>query len=158
MTAHYFGPEFPDLVLAESRKELPAIGERIQHAIQEKIGVYQPGWSPLAESTLSKKSKRSRIHGGPAFSVQEFHSGLGMADRPLLDTGEMRQSIQHFEDSDSTHIVAGFPIGQHEQDSKIADFHIAAGIPLPARPVMWPTVEEQMGSIIGDVEERGARL
>jgi hypothetical protein len=50
---------------------LDKVGEFAQREAKHVIGTYQPGWPHLAESTLEKKA----------------------ADTPLLETGEMRDSI-----------------------------------------------------------------
>lgn len=46
------------------------------------IGTYDYGWTPLAASTLAKKA----------------------ADTPLLETGEMRDSIEHTIDGDTAYV------------------------------------------------------
>ncbi len=50
----------------------------IEEEAKRVIGTYDYGWTPLAESTLARKA----------------------ADTPLLETGEMRDSIEHNTDAD----------------------------------------------------------
>lgn len=54
----------------------------VEKEAKRVIGTYDYGWPPLAESTLAHKS----------------------ADTPLLETGEMRESIKHVADSKEAHI------------------------------------------------------
>ena len=52
---------------------LTVAAQMVQEEAQRVIGTYDYGWPPLAESTLKKKD----------------------ADTPLLETGEMRDSIEY---------------------------------------------------------------
>jgi HK97 gp10 family phage protein len=73
---------------------LPLEVEHANHSALEKaarvveaeakrvIGTYDYGWAPLAASTLKKKA----------------------ADTPLLETGEMRDSIEHTSDHHEAHV------------------------------------------------------
>lgn len=74
-------------------------------------------------------------------------------DFPLLDTRKMHNSIRRRTLSgNSVAVEADFPIGQHEQDKAIADFNIASGIPLPARPLLGPTLNESIGPLTDKLE------
>src|ERR1700682_5285481 len=57
---------------------LEKFGEVVEIAAKAELGHYQPGWAPLAESTLADKAAKG-------FPVPS----------PLLRTGEMRDSIKH---------------------------------------------------------------
>jgi HK97 gp10 family phage protein len=57
----------------EEHKVLEKAAVVVETEAKRVIGTYDYGWTPLAESTLAKKS----------------------ADTPLLETGEMRDSIEH---------------------------------------------------------------
>jgi HK97 gp10 family phage protein len=54
----------------------------VEDGSKKAIGTYEFGWPPLAESTLEKKA----------------------ADTPLLETGELRDSIRHEVDGDTARI------------------------------------------------------
>jgi phage gpG-like protein len=64
---------------------LDKVGELASTMAAAYIGHYQPGWPPLAESTLKNKA----------------------ADTPLLETGEMRDSIRHEVDPIMLEVVVG---------------------------------------------------
>ena len=59
-------------MLYQQHKALDAAGKILEDAAKDVIGTYDYGWTPLAPSTLAKKN----------------------ADTPLLETGEMRDSIE----------------------------------------------------------------
>jgi phage gpG-like protein len=64
---------------------LDKVGELASTMAAAYIGHYQPNWPRLAESTLKNKS----------------------ADTPLLETGEMRDSIRHEVDPLELEVVVG---------------------------------------------------
>ncbi|SIN82964.1 hypothetical protein SAMN05443247_00028 [Bradyrhizobium erythrophlei] len=64
---------------------LDKVGELASTMAAAYIGHYQPGWPRLAESTLERKA----------------------ADTPLLETGEMRDSIRHEVDPIMLEMVVG---------------------------------------------------
>lgn len=61
---------------------LESAAEIVETEAKRVIGTYDYGWPPLAESTLARKS----------------------ADTPLLETGEMRDSIEHTVHGNEAHI------------------------------------------------------
>lgn len=67
-----------------ARNELAIPTEKLmlelEHQAKAYIGEYQDGWPALAESTLEEKTRL----------------GYAPPDNPLLRTGEMRESIEHF--------------------------------------------------------------
>lgn len=64
------------------REALERGAQIIEDESKRVIGTYDYGWPPLAASTLKKKA----------------------ADTPLLETGEMRDSIEHTVTGDEAHI------------------------------------------------------
>lgn len=58
---------------AEHKHELEQAAQLVEKKAKSVIGTYAAGWPPLAASTLARKS----------------------ADTPLLETGGLRNSIQH---------------------------------------------------------------
>lgn len=60
-------------ITAHEKKGLEKAAVIVETEAKRVIGTYDYGWTPLAESTLARKS----------------------ADTPLLETGEMRDSIEH---------------------------------------------------------------
>jgi phage gpG-like protein len=74
-------------LLQEAVRSMPVLlHAAMEHAAQvveaeakRVIGTHEYGWPPLAESTLARKS----------------------ADTPLLETGEMRDSIEHYSSFDN---------------------------------------------------------
>jgi len=148
-------PDYNVLVNQAIKEFLPRAGEMLQLRAKSKLGVYQAGWPPLAASTLRRKRGRigkvSRRMGRIlARRGLTFASVFG-ADMPLIRTGRMRASIRHFEQADETHLTANFPMGQHEQDPQITPF-IPPGQPLPARPVLGPTLDEMLDPMTEQLE------
>lgn len=150
----YTGPDWQGIVKGVVRGYLPKAGAKIMFTARRKIGTYQPGWAPLAPATLRKK-RRSLAKMGKRAPWMRYTGGG--ADHPLLDKGKMANSISHYERGDSTHIVADFPMGQHEQDPEVGQFKIPALIPLPRRAVMWPSLEESMPALVSELEDEVAR-
>lgn len=150
--ARYTGPDFAQVIEGAVHEFLPRAGEKIKLRIQGKLGTYQPGWDPLAQSTLARKARQRRGSRAAMRNKNQFFGPIFASDTPLMDTGEMAHSGEHHETGNETCVSFDFPIGQHEQDAKVADFNIASGQELPARPVMWPTVEELMDPLIADLE------
>lgn len=66
----------------EKHKVLEETAQLVEDEAKRVIGTYDYGWPPLAPSTLAKKS----------------------ADTPLLETGEMRDSIEHIVKNDEANI------------------------------------------------------
>ena len=143
MKVEYHGPNIQILVEKAIMDFMPIAGEKIQQRAREKLGTYQPGWPPLAESTRKKKAqRRGGAVMGPIGSV---------GDTPLIDTGAMLRSFRHSEMGTETHITAEHPMEQHEQDPTVGGFTLDNPA-LPARRVMVPALEESIPSIIEELE------
>src|SRR5450432_1189900 len=67
---------------AVRRPMLEVACEMVAERAKDMIGSYQKGWAPLQPETIARKA---------------------MGDSPLLETGEMRDSIQWNADSESGH-------------------------------------------------------
>jgi hypothetical protein len=138
------------LICKQAIKEfLPSAGKYILSRVQGKIGTYQPGWSPLAESTLKRKARSLRRGRGRRMRRQA-RMGWG-PDTPLLDTGEMLRSTRYDIKGNQVIVSADFPMGQHEQDVEVADFGIAGNM-MPARPVMGPALMESLDPLADQLE------
>lgn len=80
-----FAAFLPTLALEvhhEEHKLLEKSAVIVEEEAKRVIGTHDYGWPPLAQSTLAKKS----------------------ADTPLLETGEMRDSIEHNVSGSEAHI------------------------------------------------------
>jgi HK97 gp10 family phage protein len=82
----------------------------LEDSAKGAIGTYEFGWPPLAESTLARKA----------------------ADTPLLETGELRDSIRHTVESPKTGWVG-------TNDEKAA-WHEFGTSRIPARPFLGGAV------------------
>lgn len=144
-------PDYTGIARAVIKDFMPKAGKMVMGRAWSKIGTYQAGWAPLAPSTLRKKRRSLKRMGKRAPWMRLTGGG---ADQPLLDRGKMANSIGHSERGNhQTTIFANFPMGQHEQDPQVADFRIPIGIPLPARPVLWPSMTEMLPDIIDELEQ-----
>jgi len=138
---------------------LPEVGERITRRFLGKLGRYQPGWPPLAASTLRKKS-RTRAARRARFLVN-----LLAVDRPLIDTGAMARSTRHWERGYETHTLVDWPMPIHEQDPDMMDMEHTGDfrhIP-PRRAALRPAMDEVVlgvgaGPGISLAEEAAARI
>jgi hypothetical protein len=93
----------------------------IREEAKTKIGEYQKGWPPLAESTVKRKGH----------------------DRPLLDTGELKESISAFVEMhgpESGRAVIGSPL-ERGLFAEIGTRHE------PPRPWLLPAVLESRKDI-----------
>jgi hypothetical protein len=122
---------------------LNEIGEAVQERAKEKIGEYQGAvppfraWAPLAESTILSKT----------------HEGYAPPDNPLLDTGEMRESISHE--------VAGLVLAVGSP-SEIAKYQELGTVKMPPRSFLGasmmeslPVAEKVLGEAMKDVLSGG---
>ena len=129
------------VVIAAVRQFMPQAGKRIEGRARKKIGIYQIGWRPLRASTLERKRRRRPRRG--------LKVSFGIADVPLLDTGAMRAGVSSFAQSNTAHVTAPSPMEYHEQDPAM----LAVNPPhLPRRAVLGPSLEEEMPSLVPDLE------
>lgn len=101
------------------------IGHRTAEHAKGKIGNYQPGWPPLAETTLQ----------GFGRFPGKIQLGYAPPDNPLLRTGQMRDSIGSSVETPSVEVGA--------RDHK-AIFHELGTSRMPARPFIGPAMIERM--------------
>ena len=156
-------PTVTQIVNQAIRDFMPIAGRKLYLTAVGKIGHRQPGWDPLAASTLRKKRKSLRRMGKKAPLKRGVLSG---AENPLLDTGKMRKSIRHKETRNSTTVTADFPMAQHEQDKEVGDYRLPSPRSfkqsidsLPARPVLGPALNESLDPITRELESFiGSRL
>jgi hypothetical protein len=112
---------------------LDKVGELAETMAVHYIGTYQTGWPHLAESTLAKKS----------------------ADTPLLETGEMRDSITRELDPLELAVTVG-------SKSKIALWQEMGTSRIPPRPFLslamhrsLPFAQETFGKIAATILLKG---
>lgn len=72
--------EFTGSLEAYAREELEKAAETVEDEAKRVLGTYDYGWTPLAPATVA----RGGIMRPPG------------VDEPLLDTGELRDSIEHY--------------------------------------------------------------
>jgi hypothetical protein len=146
----YNGPNVQMIVRGIVRSFLPEAGRRIRNRAVGKLGHYQPGWAPLAASTLQRKARRKRKIPG---SVK--YMSLARADDPLIDTGQMAQEVKTFVRGDSAYVTAPFPAEVHEQDplmdARGFDVGLATGH-VPKRAFLGPSLDEEIGPLTADLE------
>ena len=85
------------------------------------FGTYEFGWPPLAETTIARKG----------------------ADTPLVETGELRDSIAHNSDDNEGYVGT---------DNEKAKWHEFGTATIPARPFLGGAVtacEEEIVELIG---------
>lgn len=113
--------------------ELEAAATILEKQAKDLIGVPQPEWAPLAPATLERK---------------------GGVNTPLLETGEMRDSITHNADAHEAHVGSNNPkLKWHEFGSiKLGG---AWGGPNPPRPVLGvamvraePAIKDAVGKVV----------
>lgn len=144
-------PNYSVIIRGVVKAFMPLAGDYLRLRAMNKIGRYQPGWAPLSPATLERKARRSRMRGRIGHKARRAR--LYDVDYPLLDLGDMKNSIRsRVMNGHSVAVTAAFPIGQHEQDSDIADFHLPSNIPLPARPLLGPTLEESLDPLTQKLE------
>lgn len=100
------------------QRELVAIAPQIVETAQNKIGAYQDGWAPLAQSTINERT----------------HLGYS-PDEPLLRTGDLRNSYEAI--VSENHIV----VGNYDPKAEYVEIGTAT---IPPRPVTLPAVYESL--------------
>jgi len=138
-------PDYPKLIQQGIRQFLPSAGKRIVSKTREKIGTYQAGWKPLAESTKQRKARRLR----GSRKVRQTRMSWG-TDTPLLDSGKMRNSVRFGVLQSGVEVTADNPMIFHEQDLLISGFDSVEN--LPRRPVMVPALEESLEPLANELE------
>lgn len=153
-------PGLEAAVTALVRDYAPRAGEIVLRRARGKLGVYQPGWAKLKPSTLRRKRRGVKLKGRRL--PFERWAGLAtsgvMAHTPLIDTGKMGSRMKSYARASTAYVTADFPMNVHEQDAEVGDFSVPSN-GLPARPVMWPAVEESIPPIVQELEALiGSRL
>lgn len=111
-----------------ARKALEQVGVAVERTAKSEFGDYQdavgpfPEWAELAEST---KEERVRL----GFTEND----------PLLRTGELRDSIDHY--VEELEVTIGTP-------SEIAEYHEFGTSKMPPRPFMGPALVRNHDTII----------
>jgi phage gpG-like protein len=112
---------------AVRRPMLEVACQMVAERAKDMIGDYQKGWAPLQPETIARKA---------------------MGDSPLLETGEMRDSIQWNADSESGHV------GSNNDKAVWQELGTNRGI--PPRPFLslaaqeeGPAVAKMMAGVIG---------
>lgn len=109
---------------ARLAKALIASGELVKEDARHQIGHYQLGWKSLAESTVLDKIRAGFATPGD--------------DRPLLRTGEMRDSIE------CEPLTNGFVVGSKDPVAAYQEFGTSR---IPPRPFIGPALFHQMPAI-----------
>ena len=147
----YRGPNIHGVIQAIVHSFLPEAGKRIRNRAVGKLGHYQPGWAPLAQSTLDRKSRRKRKG-----SRSIKYMSLGQGDDPLVDTGRMAMSLRYRAQGKSAIVDAAFPAGIHEQDplmdARGFDLGGVGSHTPPRRAFLGPALDEEMGPLTSDLE------
>ena len=151
------GPSIRTLVNQAIKEFMPIAGRKLISTARRKFGHRQFGWDPLAASTLRKKRKSLRRMGKRNAPWMRFSAPL--SENPLIDKGKLANSLRMQSKSSSVTVSADFPMVQHEQDREVGDYRIPATIPLPARPVLGPALNESLDPITQELESFiGSRL
>ena len=110
------------------------VGEALEKEAKDKIGHLQPGWEPLAASTIEDKIKKGYV----------FNADYN----PLYRTGELRDSIHH------VYYAAGHTLFLGS-DSDIMVYQEKGTKYIPPRPVIsttmyqaYPVVNYVMGEML----------
>lgn len=96
---------------------LEEAGEMVEKEAKRVIGTYDYNWVPLAPSTLAQKS----------------------ADTPLLETGEMRESIEHTIQGHTAYVGS---------DNQKAVYHELGTSRIPARPFLQGALDHEIEEIV----------
>jgi hypothetical protein len=112
--------KFPDpsKMLANVDIALDIIGQELTNRAKGKIGSYQAGWAPLAEVTKAHKKT---------------------GDSPLLETGEMKDSIESERNGLDLHFGYTDPKAPWQE---YGTPKTGWGKGIPPRPVIYPTAIE----------------
>lgn len=107
--------------------------EYLLEVVKEKIGVYQPGWAKLKYETIQRKLRRH-----------------GVGDKPLLASGEMRDSFRVIEGG------KGRLSASVGSDSPYLVHHVygAPGAGVPKRDPIRITAVEEMDMCHQIIEEK----
>ena len=111
-----------------TREILYTAGRRISERAKHKIGVPQPGWPPLAESTIERKAR----------------AGAARPEAPLLLTGALKESI-------------GFVVHEGENRVEVGSNHKAAAVHelgsahTPPRPFLQPSALEELAVLQAEI-------
>ncbi|PZP48539.1 MAG: hypothetical protein DI601_00180 [Azospirillum brasilense] len=119
------------------RQMLPAlrhVGSIVRHEARRRIGREHEDWPALAESTVADRVRQ----GYPA-------------DKPLLRTGALRESIDYEADAASLSVTIG-------SDSEYAPAHEFGAENLPARPVFGPAAEQITPEVLDVLAVAAARV
>lgn len=106
-----------------NHEALKHAGEIVEKEAKRVLGTYDYGWAPLAQSTIDRKAN---------------------GDTPLLETGEMRDSIGHHVDG-----ARAVEIGSNNDK---AVWHELGTEHIPARPFLMGALEhkgEEAAHVIG---------
>ena len=108
---------------AVSHEILDILGATVAGRIRSKFGVYQKGWPKLSETTIDRKG----------------------FDSPLIDQGDLSQSISY--DVHPTFVE----IGSTDPVSRYQEFGTSfnpQGSPVPPRPFVGPAADEVMNELL----------
>lgn len=139
-------PDYHATIRGGVKAFLPTAGAKLVARMRDKIGTYQPGWAPLAPSTIRRKARGLR----KLRKARQSRMGWG-PDTPLLDLGRMRNSTRFSLRASSVIVTMNSPIGYHEQDLDVSD--IGPLQRMPARPVMMPALNELMTPLTRELEK-----
>jgi hypothetical protein len=118
----------PGLLSGVVESECQRVAKRWKEYIEEGTNV-----KPLAPATLAEKIR----HGSPT------------PDTPLMDTGEMVESIEVWVE-DVPGGCTGHVGSRHPEKSKLFIYH-EYGLGVPARPTLRPVVDEMEKSIADNI-------
>lgn len=111
----------------DKREDLERVGKMVETEAKSAIGTYKYGWPPLAASTLAKKK----------------------ADTPLLETGEMRNSISHAISGPNS-----VDVGSNNQK---AVWHELGTTKAPPRSFLVKAAQTKEPEVVGLMESRLVR-
>jgi phage gpG-like protein len=117
----------PALALAE-HEILEMTGRRISERAKQKIGVPQPGWPPLQESTIARKQR----------------AGAAQPEAPLLLTGALKDSITYVVHESESMVE----VGTNDPKAKYQELG-AAGV--PPRPFLAPAAFEVLDQLQDEI-------
>jgi phage gpG-like protein len=117
---------------------LEQAGQMVEDEAKRVLGTYDYGWPPLKPATIARKA-----HG----------------DTPLLETGELRDSIHHYVTVDPVTGGGQVNVGSNHER---ALWHELGTVTIPARPflsaasvLMEPLVQEMIGARVVAFLETG---
>lgn len=126
-----------------ARGVLAEQAQKVAERAKDKLGTYQEGWAPLAESTQAGRARA----GYPA-------------DTPLLRTGQMRSDITSApEDATDLVYAVGIPAAAPSAAYAAAQELGSASGGIPPRPYLGPALAEQEAEIVAALRDAvGAEL